>query len=89
MQGAVTYRYNMNIMDNSMQVRRIHRQHGSSVITIPKTILQVLEAHRGDYVGFEQIGQTDFVQMFKIKTGESKSANDKGNSDTQNQSRRS
>jgi antitoxin component of MazEF toxin-antitoxin module len=71
-----------------MQVRRIHSQHSSSVVTIPRTTLQILGAKRGDYVGFEQIGQTDLVQIFKIKIGESKRANDKSNSDTQNQGRR-
>jgi len=50
-----------------MMIKRLYRQHNTTVLTIPKLILQVAELKFGDYVEIEVNGVTKQITLAKIE----------------------
>lgn len=71
-----------------MYVKRIHRQHSSCVVTLPKDVLRRLQAKSGDYIRFEDGEKYWQVTISKVSTGAKENGRDKGNSDKENSSGR-
>ena len=83
MRGAATYLYNMTIMAMGMYIKRIHKQHSSYVVTLPKDVMRRLQLKRGDYLRFEDGKKTWQVTITKVKTGAKENADHKSNIDPQ------
>jgi len=70
LRGVVTHWYNMQSMQDSMQIRRLHKHHNSCVVTMPRTVLRTMEAKPGDYILFKEIGQTGEFVIARIEQGD-------------------
>jgi len=75
----------MQIMVAKMEIRRIHKQHNSKIVTMPKLVLQAMGAKEGDYIMFKQIEQTGAFVLAKVVEGDYHSAKHKSNIDSQDQ----
>lgn len=49
-----------------MLVRKLHRQHNSVVLTVPRPVLAALEVTAGDHVGIDICDVDHEVYLFKI-----------------------
>jgi len=72
-------------MAMGMYIKRIHRQHSSCVVTLPKNVMRRLQAKSGDYIRFEDGNKYWQVIISKVETGGSKDGGNKGNSDKRDQ----
>lgn len=61
-----------------MYIRRIHQQHSSRVVNVPKEVMRRMEARTGSYVMFEEIEATGVFMMSKIREGAFPHGRDKG-----------
>jgi len=64
-----------------MFIKRVHKQHSSCVVTLPKVVLKQLKVKRGDYIRFEDGEKYWQVTITKVNTGKRENGRDKGNSD--------
>ena len=53
-----------------MQIRRIHKQHGTLVVSIPKPVARAMEAKRGSYIIFKQIDTLGVFVIAKVHEGD-------------------
>lgn len=68
-----------DINQTKQYTSKVHRQHSSLVITLPKGICEQLEITKGDIVLFEvELGEVACI-MGKITLRDSESNGDKGN----------
>lgn len=50
-----------------MFIKKLYRQHTTTVLAIPKMILEALDLKAGDYVELEAMGGGKEIRMAKIK----------------------
>jgi len=53
-----------------MHVRRLHKQHGSRVIVVPKPVCRAMRAKPGDYLMFKEVLGTGVFVIAKIHEGD-------------------
>lgn len=71
-----------------MVIAKLHKQHTSVVMTVPKLICKSLGLCAGDYVIIEQVDSTKVATLQKFKPEDIRNARDFGNSDRKNKRRR-
>ena len=69
-------------------VKKVFRQHGSLVVTLPFHVRQRLSIERGDYVVFEVNNERKSVKFYRWRRGVSKSRADYGGARLQDSQRR-
>lgn len=52
-----------------MWVRRVHRQHSTCVMSVPKPVMQAMGAKPGDYVSLEETKKAGVFVFAKIHEG--------------------
>lgn len=70
-----------------MVIAKLHRQHTSVVMTVPKLICKSLGLCAGDYVIIEQVDSSQVATMQKFKPKDIRNARDKRNSHRKNRGR--
>lgn len=71
-----------------MLIAKLHRQHSSIVMTVPKLVCKKLKLSAGDYVVLRDSADSRFIFLSKFKPEEIKNARDKRNSVRSNKGRR-
>ncbi|KKK67912.1 hypothetical protein LCGC14_2949310, partial [marine sediment metagenome] len=69
-------------------VVKLHKQHTSVVMTVPKLICKALSLSAGDYVIMSDEFRKGTVVLSKFKREDIKNGSGKGNSDRKNKGRR-
>ena len=59
-------------------IRKLHKQHSSTVLNVPKEVLNALNARNGDYVWFVKSPGKDEVTIRKTDCGETANDNVQG-----------
>ena len=71
-----------------MVIAKLHRQHTSVVMTVPKLICKSLGLCAGDYVIIEQVDSSKVAMLQKFIPKDIRNARDKGNTNRKNKGRR-
>ena len=70
-----------------MVIVRLHKQHSSVVMTVPKILCKALSLCAGDYLVIEQVDNSKVATLQKCTPKDIRNASDKRNSDRQNKGR--
>lgn len=70
-----------------MVIAKLHRQHTSVVMTVPKLICKSLGLCAGDYVIIEKVDRTKVATIKKFTPKDIRNANDKRNSNRKDKGR--
>jgi len=65
-------------------IAKLHKQHTSVVMTVPKLICKSLGLCAGDYVVIEQVGSSQVATLKKFNPKDIRNGKDKRNSDWEN-----
>ena len=71
-----------------MIIAKLHKQHTSVVMTVPKLLCKALGLCAGDYVIIEQVDSSQVATLQKFIPEDIRDARTKGNSDRKNKGRR-
>ena len=72
-----------------MLIRKLHRQHNSCVLILPKPVLAALDITYGDYVCLDICGTDHEVTLAKIQNRRPRDAESAKNQGERNKGRRS